>query len=55
MLGWLKLLKKIKRRGAGRENGGGEHGAPNFVQGVHHAPYFIGCIVEHAYYHSLAT
>ena len=46
MLGWVEMWKKIRHRGGEEENGGGEHGAPKFVYRVHHAPYFIGCIVE---------
>ena len=35
-----------EKQGRGRENGGGDRGAPNFVHKVHHTPYFEGYIVE---------
>lgn len=31
-----------------REEWEGEHRTSNFMYKVHHAPYFVGCIIEHA-------
>ena len=41
--GW----KKSKNKGGEEKMWKGEHNTPNFMHRVYHAPYFIGCIVEH--------